>query len=75
MATDYNGLDKEQSIAQGYNDLALAIIKSGVKEDEDYLGTQSGLFWKQIFILSDEIYSGYIVDNHIARMEQPNIDD
>ena len=75
MDTNYFGIDKEQAIAQGYNDLALAIIKSGVKEDENFLDTQSGLFWKQIFILSDEIYSGYIVDSHTARMEKPNIDD
>ncbi len=75
MNTDYSEINKEQAIALGYNDLALAVIKASVKENEKYLDTESGLFWKQVFILSDEIFSGYNGDSHLSRMEQPNLDE
>tara|TARA_R110002095_G_scaffold101419_2_gene89150 strand:- start:244 stop:474 length:231 start_codon:yes stop_codon:yes gene_type:complete len=72
----YKEINKTQAINEGYRDLALAILQSGVKEDgEEYFFSPSGQLWKNTFITFDEGVNAYITDSPLARVELPNLTD
>ena len=67
---------KEVAISEGYRDLALALLKDGVKtEGEDFYYSETGQLWRSIFITFDEGVRNDRIDSHLARMEKPNIDE